>query len=358
VRKSSSSSRAFAQRASVSSSVAAAAKHVEPRTVHVPDGPQRVVVSRAVQHDARRAEIKMPPCAVALPHARTPPESKPRCRFRQRQNAHLGARVTRAWLASVARVGFRDDFEGRDLDRAVWIPHYLPQWSSRAESAAMYEVAGSELRLSIPPGQGLWCPETHDEPLRVSGIQSGVFSGPVGSTVGQQPFRDGLVVREEQPAQWGWTPHYGVLEVRARMELSTRSMASVWLVGVEDEPRRSGEICIFEIFGDAIDSAGPAVGAGIHPFRDPALSEDFATTRLPIDVSDFHTYAADWRPGCVEFSVDGEHLRTVDQAPDYPLQMMVGVFDFPEKPGGDHVPRLVVDYVAESAGDAARSHKR
>lgn len=77
-------------------------------------------------------------------------------------------------------VSFRDDFEGRDLDRSVWIPHYLPQWSSRAESAATYEVTGSELRLSIPPGQGLWCPAEHDGPLRVSGIQSGVFSGEVG----------------------------------------------------------------------------------------------------------------------------------------------------------------------------------
>ena len=153
-------------------------------------------------------------------------------------------------------MSFRDDFEGCDLDRSVWIPHYLPQWSSRAESAATYEVTGSELRLSIPPGQGLWCPVEHEGPLRVSGIQSGVFSGEVGSAVGQQPFRDGLRVREAQPAQWGWTPHYGVLEVRARMELTARSMASVWLVGIEDEPRRSGEICVFEVFGDAIDRAG------------------------------------------------------------------------------------------------------
>ena len=74
---------------------------------------------------------------------------------------------------------FREEFDGDDLDRSVWTPHYLPQWSSRARSAATYEVAGSELRLSIPPEQGLWCPEDHEEPLRVSGVQSGVFSGPV-----------------------------------------------------------------------------------------------------------------------------------------------------------------------------------
>src|SRR5918992_3532901 len=156
-----------------------------------------------------------------------------------------------------------DHFDGRELDTDVWIPHYLPQWSSRTESAATYTVAGSELRLTISPDQGLWCAGDHDPPLRVSGIQSGVFSGEVGSTIGQQPFRHGQVVREAQTTQWGWTPEYGVLEVRARMELSPRSMASVWMVGLETEPARCGEICVFEVFGDAPDT----VGMGVHPFR-------------------------------------------------------------------------------------------
>jgi Glycosyl hydrolases family 16 len=248
-------------------------------------------------------------------------------------------------------VSFRDDFEGDDLDRSVWIPHYLPQWSSRAASAATYEVAGSELRLSIPVGQDRWCPDEHEEPLRVSGIQSGVFSGEVGSTVGQLPFREGLRVREAQPARWGWTPRYGLIEVRARMELTARSMAGVWMAGIEDEPRRSGEILLFEVFGDAIDATGPAVGMGIREFRDPALRDDFAAPRLPIDVTEFHVYAADWRPGRVDLLVDGEHVRTVAQAPDYPMQMMIGVFDFPAKPAAaehaDHVPRFILDYVRE-----------
>lgn len=249
-------------------------------------------------------------------------------------------------------MSFRDDFEGDQLDLSVWIPHYLPQWSSRADSAATYQVAGSQLRLSIPPEQGLWCPAEHDGPLRVSGIQSGVFSGEVGSTVGQQPFRDGLRVRQAQPTQWGWTPHYGVLEIRARMELTARSMASVWLVGIEDEPHRSGEICVFEVFGDTVDATGATVGMGVHPFRDPGLRDDFATSRLPIEVSEFHVYSIDWRPGRVDFFVDGAHLRTVQLAPDYPMQMMIGVFDFPAKPAAathaDHVPLLVIDWVREA----------
>ena len=252
--------------------------------------------------------------------------------------------------------GFFDDFDGPDLDTGVWVPHYLPQWSSRAESAATYTVDGSELRLTIPPEQGLWCRDEHEAPLRVSGIQSGVYSGDVGSTVGQQPFRDGLVVREAQRAHWGWTPEYGLLEVRARLDLSPRSMASVWMIGLEQEPTRSAEICIFEVFGDALETDGEdptaAVGRGLHPFRDPAITDEFDAPRMAIDVAEFHVYAADWRPGRVDFLIDGQHVKTVEQAPAYPMQMMVAVFDFPAKaassPQPNHVPELAVDYVRVS----------
>jgi hypothetical protein len=244
---------------------------------------------------------------------------------------------------------FADDFDGPDLDRAVWVPHYLPQWSSRAESATTYEIAESELRLRIPPEQGLWCADDHEPPLRVSGIQSGVFSGPVGSTVGQQPFREGAVVREAQETHWGWTPHHGRIEVRARMELSPRSMAAVWMVGVEDRPHRSAEICLFEVFGDALaDGQSAAVGMGVHPFRDPAILDEFAAERVAIDVAEHHVYAADWQPGRVDFLVDGRPVKTVEQAPDYPMQMMVAIFDFPEKAASapaDHVPLLALDWV-------------
>jgi hypothetical protein len=240
---------------------------------------------------------------------------------------------------------FSDDFDGPGLDTEVWVPHYLPQWSSRAASAATFAVADSELRLTIPPEQALWCPEDHDPPLRVSGIQSGVFSGEVGSTIGQQPFLDGQRVRESQPTQWGWTPHHGRLEIRARMDLSPCSMASVWMVGLEDQPGRCGEICVFEVFGDAPEN----IGMGIKPIRDPALTWDFEAPHLAIDVAEPHVYAADWQPGRVDFLVDGEHVRSVEQAPGYPVQMMIAVFDFPAKAASapsDHVPELAVDRVS------------
>ena len=85
---------------------------------------------------------------------------------------------------------------------------------------------------------------------------------------------------------------------------------------------------------------------GLRPFRDPQITDAFDAPRVTIDVTEHHVYAADWRPGRVDFLIDGERVRTVHQAPDYPMQMMVAVFDFPDEAGpADPVPELAVDWV-------------
>jgi Glycosyl hydrolases family 16 len=231
----------------------------------------------------------------------------------------------------------------------VWLPHYLPAWSSRAETVATYAVRDSYLHLTIPPSQGIWCADDHHPPLRVSAIQSGNFSGPIGSTIGQQPYRDSLTVREEQEMFWGWTPEQGYIEMRARGLVSRGSMFALWLVGLEDQPERSAEICVAEIFGNAVVAGeSAAVGMGLHAFRDPSVTEDFETVRLPIDPADFHTYAVDWTPDKADFLVDGEQVRSCRRPPAYPMQLMIAVFDFPEESDSSddrHVPTLIVDYV-------------
>ncbi|GAB3254202.1 glycoside hydrolase family 16 protein [Kineosporia babensis] len=231
-------------------------------------------------------------------------------------------------------------FDGRNLDEQVWTASYLPAWSSRMEAAATYRLDADGLHLSIPPEQPLWCPDLHDGPLRVSAVQSGNFSGPVGSSHGQQAFRPGLLVREQQPTRWGFTPHYGRIEVECRATLTPSSMFSAWMVGLEHEnPDDNGEITLVEVFGD--NPAG--LGHGIKAIRDPRLHEEFHAGPHPVDVSRNHRYAVHWQPDSVSFYLDGELLRTVEQAPQYPMQLIIAVFDFPGRaPATEVVPELVV----------------
>jgi hypothetical protein len=253
---------------------------------------------------------------------------------------------------------FEDRFDGPDLDQGTWYPHYLPAWSSRQRSRASCRVDGDGLTLDIPVGHPVWCEGDHDPPLRVSVIQTGNWSGPVGTVRGQQRFREGQVVLEEQERFEGWLPSAEAgrsrVEISARMDLSPRSMAALWMSGFEDDEaqERCGELCVFEVFGKDLGSAvdpSAEVGVGIKAFRDPTLTQDFAAPRVRIDVIEPHLYVVEWDEDAAIFSVDGVALRRCPRPPTYPLQLMLGVFDFPHSSVGDDdhlVPRLVVDRIA------------
>ena len=244
---------------------------------------------------------------------------------------------------------FEDTFDGDALDEGRWLPHYLPQWSTRERSAARYRVGGGCLRLTIEADQEPWCPEL-DGDVRVSSLQTGVYAGPLGSTIGQHRFNEAAVVTEEQPEARLYTPQYGLIELRAKALDDPRCMVALWMIGFEDEPERSAEICVCEIFGRDVEPDRAKVGMGVHPFGDPAIVDDFAAESLSIDAHEFHVYAAYWSPESVSFAVDGQHVRTVGQSPAYPMQLMLGIYEFPGEAGGRAAPdsypkEFVVDYV-------------
>lgn len=236
---------------------------------------------------------------------------------------------------------FADEFDGADLDRARWLPWYLPHWSSRARAAARYVLSDGCLRLRIDADQGPWCPELDGE-TRVSSLQTGLFAGPVGSRIGQHRFHGDALVREGQENVRLYTVRYGRVEIRCRAVADPTAMVALWLIGYEDEPHFSGELCVCEIFGRDVGPGEALVGMGIHPFGDPRLHDDFEAVRLPIDATEFHEYAVEWEPCRSRFLVDGRVVRSVGQAPDYPLQLMLGLYRFAE---GEGEHEFVVDWV-------------
>ncbi|WP_419706153.1 glycoside hydrolase family 16 protein [Promicromonospora sp. NFX87] len=236
-----------------------------------------------------------------------------------------------------------DTFAGPALDAGLWVPHYLPHWTTPERSAARYDLVPGGLRLRIDHDQPAWRPE--DGEMRVSNLQTGSWAGPVGGTRGQHRHRpDGLVVRTATPTRRLWTPSSGEVEVVVSASPDPTCMVGVWLVGFEESsPDDSGEICLAELFGDQVGPGGSTVRLGIKAHHDPRLRTDLADVRLPLDATTPHTYAAHWDATGVRLLVDGDTVWTSDQVLAYPLQLMIDLFEFPAGPRDPgHYPRTAV----------------
>lgn len=244
---------------------------------------------------------------------------------------------------------FYDDFTDTTLNLELWIPTYLPQWSSREKTRPNYQLIDSRLILQITKDQQPWSEEFNGQ-VKVSNLQTGVYSGPVGSNLGQHRFAEDLVVREYQPAQQTALSLYGRFEIRCRVpNLGIDNVAALWMIGFEDEPHRSAEICIVEIIGSKQPKEGALIGYGLHPFADPKIKDEFYEDYLELDIKAFHTYAAEWTPEYIDFFVDDKFVRRIDQSPDYPMQLMLNLYEVPVEghdPGDNQYPKeFVIDYV-------------
>ncbi|MDO9353704.1 MAG: glycoside hydrolase family 16 protein [Solirubrobacteraceae bacterium] len=232
---------------------------------------------------------------------------------------------------------FEEEFGGDDLDRTKWLPHYLPHWSSRAASAARYEVGGGRLVLRVDRDQPPWCPE-FDGDNRVSSLQTGCLAGPVGSAVGQHRFTPAARVREAQDPLRLYTPSAGRVELRCRAIDDPDALVALWMIGFEETPEQSAEVCVMEIFGRDVGEREVRVGVGLHPFGDPTIVDDFEAVPVAIDAREPHTYAAEWGEGRSTFFVDEVPVKVVEQAPDYPLQLMLNVYCLPRAAGAPPRP--------------------
>ena len=61
-----------------------------------------------------------------------------------------------------------------------------------------------------------------------------------------------------------------------------------------------------------------------------APRDDIEELALDLDATAWHSYAAEWTTERIRFFVDDRLVRTVHQRIDYPLQLMVDLFEFPE----------------------------
>ncbi len=153
-------------------------------------------------------------------------------------------------------------------------------------------------------------------------------------------------MREEQDEERLWLPHFGVIEARVRGIRHPSAMVALWPIGFEDEGVNCGEICIFEIFGSEIGPTGGLVGVGVKPQRDPRLVMDFEKVRVDGDLTGFHDYAVEWLPDRLRFFIDGRLVKVVEQSIDYPVQLMLDVYELPTEAPRDTSAHPLVFEVA------------
>lgn len=237
---------------------------------------------------------------------------------------------------------FIDHFDGKELNKKVWIETYLPQWSSRDKTRPSYNIKDSVLSLYISNDQKPWSEEYNGD-IRVSNLQTGVFSGPVGSSIGQHHFSDNLIVREAQKEEFLLTPLYGSIEMKCRCHISEENVAALWLIGLEKNESESSELCLFELKGWNVKDKKAVIGYGIRAFKDPKLVNDFHEDEFDIDVEDWNIYKVDWRKNEVIFYINGKEIRRINQAPAYRMQLMLNLYDLKNIKNEEN--RFEIDYI-------------
>jgi hypothetical protein len=245
---------------------------------------------------------------------------------------------------------FDEDFSKPELNLKNWIPYYLPQWSSRAKSKPNFVIKDESLVLQITENQQPWCPEFNGN-VKCSSIQTGIFAGELGSNIGQHQFfnPDKCVVREEQKNGYTYLQGKGYIEIRAKALMSYSNVVSLWMIGYQDQPEKSAELCVFEVKGWHYNENKATVGFGIHKFNDPNLKEAFYEDDFEIDVTQFHTYGVEWLDDKVVFYIDGLKTREINQSPQYPMQLMLGIYEIPAMKIANSVDKypkeFIIDYV-------------
>lgn len=228
-----------------------------------------------------------------------------------------------------------DDFRAGP-DPSLWVPSYLAHWTTPDRAAARYDIGDDGLRLRIDEDQLDWRPE--DAPLRVSNLQTGSFSGTVESPRGTHRHRpDGLVVRTPQPTRLLWAPRRGRIDLTVSASADDGCMLAAWLVGTEHEsPNDSGEICVFEIDAPRPGGAWTA-RTGIKAHGDDRLRAEMSEILLWFDPRLPHTWTVLWGDGHTTIGCEGRVVFHTAQAPDYPLFVMLDLFEI--GPRGGRYPK-------------------
>lgn len=157
-------------------------------------------------------------------------------------------------------------------------------------------------------------------------------------------------MRTAVPTHLPFAPDSGRVDVTLHASTDPDCMTAIWLVGTEHrDPRDSGEICVAEIDAHTV-GARTAVRCGIKAHDDDRLTTEMITTSIPHDASGALTWTVLWAEGTTVIGCEGTVLYAVDQAPAYPLVLMIDIFES-RRGHGSYPKSATVQRVTAWSGD-------
>ena len=216
---------------------------------------------------------------------------------------------------------FNEEFSGTSLDTETWLPYYLPHWASdRESSAARYTVANGLLTERIDADTPAWNPE-YDTTVKVSSIQT-------YNANWWHRFNADMPNDHNEPTFDGYSTKYGYIEMRAKLSnTGGGGHQALWLVGTDDTSSASAnpEIDMLETFFSKPDTWRIAAynwgSPDFIPYWDGCECQ---TTGSP--TSEFHVYGMDWSPTELKFYYDGVLVRTIADAPNQAMGIILGIY--------------------------------
>ncbi len=129
--------------------------------------------------------------------------------------------------------------------------------------------------------------------------------------------RDGSITSARIKTEGKAEQKYGRFEARIKLPEGQGLWPAFWMLGADFSEigwPDCGEIDVMELFGQQPDVI---LGGSLHGpgyFGAQPISTDFSLPDGEIFADDFHVFAAEWDPGRIAFSVDGQVYRIVSSS--------------------------------------------
>ncbi|WP_432482853.1 hypothetical protein [Kineococcus esterisolvens] len=150
-------------------------------------------------------------------------------------------------------------------------------------------------------------------------------------------------MRTAVPQRLLWAPRAGQVDVTVTAGRDRGCMLAVRLAGTEHaDELDSGEVCLFEIDAEAVSAITTTARVGIKAHHDPRLSTEMTEVVVPVGAGRAHTWSARWDGGGVVIACCEVVVFTSAQVLDYPLQLMVGLFEIGPRDSADTHPETAV----------------